>query len=85
MKKKKPLIKMSDFYLSIEIFDIYSINTYVVEFDSMKNYHDIYIDIFLETANGMGKPLHDSHGNKYLLKVTFKSANHYNAIDIEEL
>ncbi|KAL4511879.1 hypothetical protein ABPG72_012724 [Tetrahymena utriculariae] len=84
-QKKKINIKASDFFVNIEVFDIYSVKTYVVEFDSLMNYYDIYIDIFLETANGLNKPLQDSQGNKFLLKVVFKSAYHYCQVDVEEL
>ncbi|EAR94416.3 TLD protein (macronuclear) [Tetrahymena thermophila SB210] len=83
--KKKINIKASDFFVNIEVFDIYSVKTYVVEFDSLMNYYDIYIDIYLETANGLNKPLQDQQGNQFLLKVVFKSANHYSLVDVEEL
>ncbi|KAL4471648.1 hypothetical protein ABPG74_008541 [Tetrahymena malaccensis] len=84
-QKKKVNIRASDFFVNIEVFDIYSVKTYVVEFDSLMNYYDIYIDIFLETANGLNKPLQDSQGNKFLLKVVFKSSYHYSQVDVEEL
>lgn len=70
-------VKVSDFYVDIEIFDIYSVHTYLVEFDSFKNFYDVCIDVYLETANGRGKPLHDAHNNEYLLKITFKTTHHY--------
>ena len=40
--------------------------------------YDCYINIYLETANGMKRPLEDKNNNKYILKLTLKSSNQYN-------
>lgn len=78
-------LKASDFYVNIEIFDVYSIATRVVEFDAIKRFFDVYIDIFLESANGLNKPLVDCKDNKFLLRVTFKTTYHYSEVDLNIL